>query len=75
MALGRALITPGAKVRSYVATSRPPDEFREDLTTLLGLLAEGAITPVVETMPLRSAAEAQRRLEARDVIGKLVLVP
>jgi NADPH:quinone reductase-like Zn-dependent oxidoreductase len=50
------------------------DWFREDLTTLFGMLAEGRITPVVaEVLPLAKAREAHERVEAGDVKGKLVL--
>jgi NADPH:quinone reductase-like Zn-dependent oxidoreductase len=51
-----------------------PDWFREDLTTLFGMLAEGRITPVVaEVLPLAKAREAHERVEVGDVQGKLVL--
>lgn len=49
--------------------------YQQDLTRLVGLLAEGRIRPVGSRLPLTEAAEAHRRLEAREVIGKLVLVP
>ena len=39
------------------------------------LLASGRVAPVLHaTLPLTQAAEAHRRLEAGEVIGKLVLV-
>jgi NADPH:quinone reductase-like Zn-dependent oxidoreductase len=45
------------------------------LFDLADLLASGAIRPVVtRTLPLAQAAEAQRLLETRAAIGKLVLV-
>ena len=51
-----------------------PDWFRNDLATLLALLAEGRIAPVVaEVLPLAEVRRAQDRLEAGDVAGKLVL--
>lgn len=51
-----------------------PQWFREDLTTLLGLLKEGRIAPVVaEVLPLEEVRHAHARLEAGDVAGKLVL--
>jgi NADPH:quinone reductase-like Zn-dependent oxidoreductase len=53
---------------------RHPDWFREDLATLLAMLAEGRIAPVVaEVMPLAEARRAHRRIEAGEVAGKLVL--
>ncbi|PRY38639.1 NADPH:quinone reductase-like Zn-dependent oxidoreductase [Umezawaea tangerina] len=77
-ALARAKLTPGPKVVDYLVLSsadRDPAAFRADLARLLDLLAEGAVSPVVTTMPLARAAEAHRLLEARQVVGKLVLVP
>jgi NADPH:quinone reductase-like Zn-dependent oxidoreductase len=44
--------------------------------TVLGLVGEGKLRPVVDSvLPLEAAAEAHRRLEARQVFGKLVLQP
>jgi len=77
-ALVHARITPGPRVRLYTvedSARKDPAAYREDLTRLVGLLAEGRIRPVVSRLPLTEAAEAHRRLEARQVIGKLVLVP
>lgn len=51
-----------------------PDWFREDLTALFGLLAEGRIRPVVaEVLPLAEVRHAHERVEAGGVAGKLVL--
>jgi NADPH:quinone reductase-like Zn-dependent oxidoreductase len=51
-----------------------PDAYQEDLATVLGLLADGKIEPVVaSTMPLADAVEAQRALEQGTVKGKIVL--
>lgn len=50
--------------------------YRDDLATVLKLVAEGAISPLVgEIFPLRDAMKAHRTLEARSVSGKIVLVP
>jgi NADPH:quinone reductase-like Zn-dependent oxidoreductase len=47
-----------------------------DVHHLLGLVASGALRPVVDAvLPLSKVAEAHRRLEAREVFGKVVLVP
>ncbi|MGE0192173.1 MAG: zinc-binding dehydrogenase [Planctomycetota bacterium] len=47
-----------------------------DLHRLLGLLTAERLTPVVDdVLPLTEVREAHRRLEAREVFGKLVLVP
>jgi NADPH:quinone reductase-like Zn-dependent oxidoreductase len=49
---------------------------RSDLNDALKHVASGALKPVVDSvMPLAEARRAHERLEARDVFGKLVLVP
>lgn len=76
--LVRARTTPGARVVSYAisnTTKKDPAAFRADLSHLVDLLREGALDPRVTTMPLSDVAEAHRRLQAREVVGKLVLVP
>jgi alcohol dehydrogenase len=48
----------------------------EDLKTLLDLVASGRIAPVIDrVLPLEDAAEGERLLEAREVVGKVVLRP
>jgi NADPH:quinone reductase-like Zn-dependent oxidoreductase len=50
--------------------------FREDLLTLLDLLRQGKIHPVVaERLPLTEARHAHEMLESTAAAGKLVLVP
>jgi len=85
-------LSPRRKVLSYHvqkyrdrATRRPgavggepmdPEWFREDFATLLGLLREGKIHPVVaERLPLSEARHAHELLESSASKGKLVLVP
>lgn len=52
-----------------------PDWYREDLSTLLGLLASGKIRPLIaERIPLADAARAHQLLDDAAVAGKLVLV-
>jgi NADPH:quinone reductase-like Zn-dependent oxidoreductase len=47
-----------------------------DVHHLVRLLEAGRLEPVVDAvLPLDQVAEAHRRLEAREVFGKLVLVP
>jgi len=49
---------------------------RSDLNEALRHVASGALKPVVDAvLPLAEARRAHERLEARDVFGKLVLVP
>ncbi|WP_243383062.1 medium chain dehydrogenase/reductase family protein [Geothrix alkalitolerans] len=52
-----------------------PAQFREDLTTLLDLLKQQRIKPLVaQRLPLSAAREAQELLGRGGVIGKVVLV-
>ena len=77
-ALVRTRLTPGPRVRLFQVDQNARknlDAYRVDLTRLVELLTEGRIKPVVTRMPLTAAAEAHRRLEAREVLGKLVLIP
>lgn len=47
-----------------------------DLHRLVGLLEAGKLRPIVDAvLPLADVGEAHRRLEAREVFGKLVLTP
>ncbi|MGH7112219.1 MAG: zinc-binding dehydrogenase [Stellaceae bacterium] len=49
---------------------------REDILTLLDMVAAGRLDALVETiLPLDAAAEGIRRLEAREVFGKIVVTP
>jgi NADPH:quinone reductase-like Zn-dependent oxidoreductase len=63
----------------YSITSRRktrPDEFREDMSTVLELLREGTIQPVViERLPLAAAREVHERIDAGGLGGKIVLLP
>jgi NADPH:quinone reductase-like Zn-dependent oxidoreductase len=53
-----------------------PDWFREDLTTLLGLLAAGTLKPVIaKRLPLEDVVKAHQLVEHAEVQGKLVLIP
>ncbi|MBT5458710.1 MAG: zinc-binding dehydrogenase [Rhodospirillaceae bacterium] len=48
----------------------------EDLSTLMDLIQEGKLKPVIDTvLPLDQTAEGVRLLEDREVIGKIVITP
>jgi NADPH2:quinone reductase len=52
------------------------DRMRELETTALTEAAAARLVPVVgRRFPLAEAAEAQRAIEARETMGKVVLVP
>jgi NADPH:quinone reductase-like Zn-dependent oxidoreductase len=73
------MIPDGKSANFYAITTmkkRHPEWFREDLATLVNLLAEKRIVPVIaERLPLSAAARAHGLLERGDVAGKLVLLP
>ncbi|WP_088344790.1 MULTISPECIES: zinc-binding dehydrogenase [Rhodomicrobium] len=49
---------------------------REDLETLLRLISEGKLNPVIDRVfPLDEAREALRLIEERQVIGKVIVTP
>jgi alcohol dehydrogenase len=49
---------------------------REDLETLMQLIHEGRLAPVIETvLPLQQTAEGVRMLRDREVIGKIIIEP
>jgi NADPH2:quinone reductase len=71
-------LLPGQKrVKLYsiqMLKRRRPDWFREDLGTLLGLLADRQIAPVIsERLPLSEAPRAHELLAEGSTVGKLVL--
>ena len=50
--------------------------YRQDLQSILGLVANGTLSPLIgATFPLADAAAAHRALESRSVAGKIVLIP
>jgi NADPH2:quinone reductase len=75
--VGFLAVRPGRRFSLYSISGtkrKHPLWFREDLTTLLKLLSEKRIKPVVaERLPWTQAGEANRRLESAKVEGKLVL--
>jgi len=49
---------------------------QDNFLTVLRLVGEGKLSPVIDSvLPLADAAEAHRRLEARQVFGKIILRP
>ena len=55
---------------------RSPERHRANATRILEWVAEGKLRPHVDaSFPFADAGEALRRLERRDVKGKVVLVP
>lgn len=49
---------------------------REDLEALLSYIAAGKLSPVIDAvLPLEQAGEAERMLEDREVVGKVLLKP
>jgi NADPH:quinone reductase-like Zn-dependent oxidoreductase len=73
------LIPDGKKALFYGDTPRFVEKdnawYRETLTALLSLLAEGKIKPVVgERIPLVEAARAHELMEKAAVSGKIVLI-
>lgn len=54
---------------------REPGWFRQDLTTLFGLLERGALKPLIDRrLPLEQAALAQELVGKGETVGKIVLV-
>lgn len=54
---------------------KKPDWFRQDLTTLLDLLARGELKPIIDRkLPLEQAAIGHELLVKGETIGKIVLV-
>jgi NADPH:quinone reductase-like Zn-dependent oxidoreductase len=84
------LVTPGAvaspavsfdlwtlvgKRARIIGTGSAPAA-RETLDRIVALAAEAKLDPVIDRrLPLAEAAEAHRLIEAREVFGKVVLVP
>jgi NADPH:quinone reductase-like Zn-dependent oxidoreductase len=53
-----------------------PDELRRSADRLFAALRRGDITPTIDSrLPLEQAATAHRRLEGRESVGAIVLVP
>lgn len=72
------LLPGGRRLVPYsiqVLARRRPGWFRQDLVTLLGLLRERQVEPLVaQRLPLTEARQAQEVLAKGGVVGKIVLV-
>ena len=73
------LIPDGKSAAFYAITTmkkQHPDWFREDLDTLLHMLARKQLRPLIAArLPLSEARRAHRLLETGETTGKLVLLP
>ena len=69
----------GRRAVFYSITSRReahPDEFRADMSTLLHMVRDRLIHPiVVDRLPLSAAREVHSRIDAGGLGGKIVLMP
>ncbi len=69
-------LLPNSKHASLYRIEQHPEWLQEDLATLLALLAEGKIKPVIaQRLPLEQIAYAHELLETSQVEGKIVLLP
>jgi NADPH2:quinone reductase len=65
----------GITVRGISDVQFSPEEGDRRLRDVLALAAAGRLAPVIgQTYPLEDAAEAHRRIEAREVVGKSLLL-
>ena len=65
----------GVTFRGISDVQFSPEEGDRRLRDVLALAAAGRVTPVIgRTYPLEDAAEAHRRIEAREVVGKSLLL-
>lgn len=65
----------GITVTGIEDLQHAPGQFEDLAATVLGLVASGDITPVIDrVLPLERAAEAHAAIAARAVIGRIVLV-
>ena len=75
----RDALPNGRRASFYVILGfkkKHPEAFKEDLSLLLRLLAEGKIRPIVaERLPLEDVSRAHELMENAGVRGKIVLLP
>ncbi len=71
--LSRGHTVSGLNLRHFATQSAL---MHEALTTMFGWIQADVMKPIVgESHPLKDAAEAHRRMEARQTYGKIVLIP
>ena len=74
--IARHEVNPGYMILNEVALLGTSGCTRDDLSTVLDWVVQGKLEPVIaDRLALKDAAKAHRRLEARGVIGRLVLQP
>jgi NADPH2:quinone reductase len=74
----QALAPRGLGVRrfGFAHYARTRAELERHAKAVLGGVRDGTLAPrIADRLPLAEAAEAHRRLEARSVVGKLLLLP
>lgn len=71
MLWGKSIAVLGFAVGSYLQTN--PSGGRPAAKAVLGLLAEGKLELPVTILPLADVAEAHRRLDAKEITGRIVL--
>lgn len=74
----RRALQPDGKFVGFVglnpASAR--DVYRQDVTQIMQLLADGVFTPIIgATYPLEEVAAAHQAMEDGAVVGKIVLIP
>jgi NADPH:quinone reductase-like Zn-dependent oxidoreductase len=71
------LIPDGRQTAFYnIQTRREkhPEEFKEDVSALFGMLKSGRLQPAIDAVvPLAQAADVHRRIDAAEIAGKVVL--
>jgi NADPH2:quinone reductase len=66
--------TPDKTVKFFAGVDDESDHYHSDLTTLLNLVAEGKIKPIIGArFPLAEASAAHALLEKAAVPGKIIL--
>ncbi len=75
---GWKLVPDGKQTRFYNIQRRRekfPDQFKQDVQTLFGLLQEGKLRPAIAAREsLEQAAEVHKKIDNADIAGKIVLI-